>query len=82
LRSHLFRRLPPERISSTQRPSWLTVPPRSLCAPHPVPRLHITAEGQTEQSFARNVLAPHLARFYVFADARCDILTCLRISIF
>ncbi|WP_339136306.1 MAG: DUF4276 family protein [Candidatus Electrothrix sp. GW3-4] len=34
-------------------------------------RLHITAEGQTEQSFAGKVLAPHLAGFGVFVDARC-----------
>jgi hypothetical protein len=37
----------------------------------PVIRLHITAEGQTEQSFVKNVLAGHLANFNVFADARC-----------
>jgi hypothetical protein len=34
-------------------------------------RLHITAEGRTEQAFAKTVLAPHLAKFSVFADARC-----------
>jgi len=34
-------------------------------------RLHIIAEGQTEQGFVKNVLAPHLAKFSVFADARC-----------
>ncbi len=34
-------------------------------------RLHITAEGQTEQTFAKTVLAPHLAKFDVFADTRC-----------
>lgn len=34
-------------------------------------RLHITAEGQTEQRFAKDVLAPHLSRFDVFVDARC-----------
>lgn len=34
-------------------------------------RLHITAEGQTEQSFARKVLVPHLAKYDVFAAARC-----------
>ena len=34
-------------------------------------RLHITAEGQTEQEFARRVLTPHLTTFNVFADARC-----------
>jgi hypothetical protein len=34
-------------------------------------RLHITAEGQTEQAFAKAVLAPHLAQFSVFVDARC-----------
>ncbi|WPD22893.1 MAG: hypothetical protein SD837_22265 [Candidatus Electrothrix scaldis] len=40
-------------------------------------RLHITAEGQTEQSFAGKVLAPHLAGFGVFVDARC-VLTMVR----
>lgn len=40
-------------------------------------RLHITAEGQTEQSFARNVLAPHLAM-----NDYVDMVTCLRISNF
>lgn len=34
-------------------------------------RLHVTAEGQTEQAFAQKVLAPHLAGFNVFVDARC-----------
>ena len=34
-------------------------------------RLHITAEGQTEQSFAKKVLGPHLAERDVYADARC-----------
>ena len=34
-------------------------------------RLHVIAEGQTEQGFVKNVLAPHLAKFSVFADARC-----------
>jgi hypothetical protein len=34
-------------------------------------RLHVTAEGQTEQAFVKSVLAPHLAQFDVFADARC-----------
>lgn len=34
-------------------------------------RLHITAEGQTEQAFAKRVLAPHLAGFNVFVDGRC-----------
>ena len=34
-------------------------------------RLHITAEGQTEQVFAKTVLTPHLAPFNVFVDARC-----------
>jgi len=34
-------------------------------------RLHITAEGQTEQAFVKTVLTPHLAGFDVFADARC-----------
>jgi hypothetical protein len=34
-------------------------------------RLHITAEGQTEQSFAKKVLTPHLAAFKVYVDVRC-----------
>ncbi|NCD32297.1 MAG: DUF4276 family protein [Spartobacteria bacterium] len=34
-------------------------------------RLHITAEGQTEQAFAKTILAPHLATFNVFVDSRC-----------
>ena len=34
-------------------------------------RLHVTAEGRTEQAFAQKVLAPHLASFNVFVDARC-----------
>jgi len=34
-------------------------------------RLHIIAEGQTERNFVKSVLAPHLAAFKVFADARC-----------
>ena len=36
--------------------------------------LHIIAEGQTEQQFVLKVLAPHLAHYHVYADARC-ILT-------
>lgn len=36
----------------------------------PVP-LHIVTEGQTEEGFVRTVLAPHLARFGVLAEARC-----------
>lgn len=34
-------------------------------------RLHITTEGQTELRFVKTVLAPHLAQFNVFVDARC-----------
>ena len=33
--------------------------------------LHIIAEGQTEQNFAKRILMPHLANFNVFVDARC-----------
>jgi len=33
-------------------------------------RLHFIVEGQTEETFVRNVLAPHLGQFHVFADAR------------
>ena len=34
-------------------------------------RLHITAEGQTEESFINKTLKHHLAQFGVFADVRC-----------
>ncbi|MBN2686469.1 MAG: DUF4276 family protein [Pontiellaceae bacterium] len=34
-------------------------------------RLHVTAEGQTEQAFVKQVLSPYLAAFEVYADARC-----------
>lgn len=34
-------------------------------------RLHITAEGQTEERFVKEVLAPHLGEHGVWADARC-----------
>ena len=37
-------------------------------------RLHITAEGQTEERFARRVLQPHLALKNIFVDAR-SVLT-------
>ena len=37
-------------------------------------RLHVTAEGQTEQAFVKKVLAPFLAKSGVFADAR-SVLT-------
>ena len=33
-------------------------------------RLHITAEGQTEERFVRRILQPHLALKNVFVDAR------------
>jgi hypothetical protein len=33
-------------------------------------RLHITAEGQTEQKFVKEVIAQHLGKFNVFTDAR------------
>jgi len=33
-------------------------------------RLHVTAEGQTEQAFVKDVLTCHLANFDVIADAR------------
>ena len=36
-------------------------------------RLHITAEGQTEQRFVNEVLRPHLAAFEVYTDVRCVI---------
>ena len=34
-------------------------------------RLHVIAEGKTEQIFVERMLAPHLAKIHVFADARC-----------
>ena len=34
-------------------------------------RLHVIAEGQTEQAFTNRVLIPHLANYRIFADARC-----------
>ncbi len=34
-------------------------------------RLHLIGEGQTEETFVRDVLAPHLAAYAVFTDVRC-----------
>lgn len=34
-------------------------------------RLHFIVEGQTEEAFVNQVLAPHLAHVQVYADARC-----------
>jgi len=34
-------------------------------------RLHITAEGQTEESFVNKTLKQHLSQFEVYADVRC-----------
>ena len=34
-------------------------------------RLHVTAEGQTEEKFVKEVLCPHLANFRVVCDVRC-----------
>lgn len=34
-------------------------------------RLHVVVEGQTEETFVRDILAPHLGYHRVFADARC-----------
>lgn len=34
-------------------------------------RLHITAEGQTEQGFANKMLRSHLAQYQVMVSARC-----------
>ena len=36
-------------------------------------RLHITAEGQTEERFVKEVLAPYLGEWDVWADARCGL---------
>lgn len=40
-------------------------------------RLHITAEGQTEEAFVNQTLKQHLAQYSVYADVRC-VLTSLR----
>lgn len=34
-------------------------------------RLHVLAEGQTEEAFVNQVLAPHLAGHGVVTDVRC-----------
>jgi hypothetical protein len=34
-------------------------------------RLHLIVEGQTEETFVRDVLTPHLANYTVFSDVRC-----------
>jgi len=34
-------------------------------------RLHVTAEGQTEERFVNRIIVPHLSRYAVFADVRC-----------
>lgn len=34
-------------------------------------RLHIIAEGQTEENFVNTILKPYLSNFNVFVDARC-----------
>lgn len=34
-------------------------------------RLNIIVEGQTEETFVRDLLAPHLGQYNVFASARC-----------
>ena len=34
-------------------------------------RLHITAEGQTEESFVNKTLKQHLSQYGVYADVRC-----------
>lgn len=34
-------------------------------------RLHLIVEGQTEKRFVDTVLAPHLLRYHLYADARC-----------
>jgi uncharacterized protein DUF4276 len=34
-------------------------------------RLNIVVEGQTEETFVRDLLAPHLGQYHVFATARC-----------
>jgi hypothetical protein len=34
-------------------------------------RLHLTAEGQTEERFVNKILTPHLARYAVYTDVRC-----------
>jgi len=34
-------------------------------------RLHVIAEGQTEEEFINSVLGPHLCTFEIYANARC-----------
>lgn len=34
-------------------------------------RLHLIAEGRTEEAFAKKILSPHLADYSVVLDARC-----------
>ena len=34
-------------------------------------RLHVTVEGKTEQEFVKTILAPHLASYKIYTDARC-----------
>lgn len=41
-------------------------------------RLHITAEGQTEEAFVNKSLKHHLAQFGVFADVRCVLTSSKR----
>ncbi len=36
-------------------------------------RLHITAEGRTEENFIKNTLCPHLGRFNISADVRLTL---------
>lgn len=34
-------------------------------------RLHFIVEGQTEETFVNQILRPHLAELFIWADARC-----------
>lgn len=36
-----------------------------------MPRLHVLAEGQTEETYTKSVLVPHLAHHRVWVDVRC-----------
>jgi len=49
---------------------------------HGVPRLNFVVEGQTEETFVRDVLAEHLAVHGVYAVARCVETSRTRLKIF
>lgn len=49
---------------------------------HAVPRLNFVVEGQTEETFVRDVLAEHLAIHGIYAVARCVETSRTRLKIF